>query len=49
MFGQDIKQQKKREADLEFCWEGGVEDESDEDDDDDLLVSKKSKKLFDVC
>jgi hypothetical protein len=42
LFGQEAKQQKKREADLEFCWEGGVEDESDEDNDDDLLVSKKS-------
>lgn len=43
LFGQDEKFRKKRDADMEFSWEGGVEDDDfDEDDDDDLLVSKKS-------
>ena len=48
LFGQDEKFKKKREADLEFSWEGGIEDDldEDEDNDDDLLVSNKKSIFF---
>jgi hypothetical protein len=48
LFGQDEKFKKKREADLEFSWEGGIEDDldEDEDNDDDLLVSNKKSIIF---
>lgn len=46
LFGSEEKLKSKREADLEFSWEGGADEYSDDSDDEDLLVSKKSKVLF---